>query len=359
MNNEEIEIKFGVLGNPGNLMDLMSTFGKVSDPKTDSLSNVYFDTDDQQLFKIGAGLRIRRGNGFAEQTLKLRGSNVGGVHLRSEYNVKIDEDAELPELSKFPEDALPETLDLPTINDALKPVCEIDFERRSFNFSTMDSLFEVAYDHGTISVEGEPVVPINEIEIELKETKRPQDEIILIFCSLITTLAEKDLPLVLEPFSKMHRASLIKDSRKGSIDFAQKSEISSLPSYILCLVKSFENLYGLFLSKRDPLVFSCCIASLRTLIKSLKFLRKSGLAAFNQGEREPVNYSHDLKVLINVLSKFAGKIAKLERLVTKCSLNNDRYTLSIIAENLRKLENNYKIFVIPLKLKVFLSMLIR
>ena len=239
MNNREIELKFGVLGNPGNLMDLMSTFGKVSEPKVDSLSNVYFDTADQKLFKIGAGVRIRKGNGFTEQTLKLRGSNVGGVHLRSEYNVPIDEEQELPELSKFPHEAFPEDFDPDGVSEVLKPVCEIDFDRHSFNFATMDSLFEVAYDHGTITVEGESVVPINEIEIELKDTKRPQEEIILIFCSLITTLAEKDLPLVLEPFSKMHRASLIRDSRKSSIDFAQKADFSSLPSYILSLIRVF------------------------------------------------------------------------------------------------------------------------
>ena len=46
--NREIEIKFGVLGRPENLMELFEAAGgKVSSPQADDLENVYFDTPDQ------------------------------------------------------------------------------------------------------------------------------------------------------------------------------------------------------------------------------------------------------------------------------------------------------------------------
>ena len=61
--NREVEIKFGVLGRPENLMKLFeSAGGTVSNPQTDVLENTYFDTPEQTLFKMGAGLRIRHGN---------------------------------------------------------------------------------------------------------------------------------------------------------------------------------------------------------------------------------------------------------------------------------------------------------
>ena len=50
MNNKEIEIKFGVLGDPENLMQILSSTGTVTGEHIDNLSNTYFDTEDQRLF---------------------------------------------------------------------------------------------------------------------------------------------------------------------------------------------------------------------------------------------------------------------------------------------------------------------
>ncbi|MCR5537203.1 MAG: CYTH domain-containing protein [Succinivibrio sp.] len=358
MRNKEIELKFGLLGQPQDLEQVMSTFGKVTHVQTDNLNNVYYDTQDNLLFKAGIGIRIRRGSTKCEQTLKLRGENLGGVHARGEYNLPCDPAQKVPDLHKFPQQVFPESFTLSEVQSLLKPVCEINFARHSFELQALDCVFEVAYDHGQIQVEGQESLPINELEIELIETSRQESEITLIFTTLISALAEHDLPLVLEPFSKMHRATLLRNNNRNHIEFAHKSELESFSSYILKLIKSFEDLYGLFILRHDPLVFGCVIATLHTLVKSLEILNSSGIAAFSEGEREPYNYKDNLKVIISVLRSFMSMAKKFESTVLYSSLYNNQDTLRHVTEDLRELEQQFKIYVIPLKLKVLLGMLI-
>ena len=82
----------------------------------------------------------------------------------------------------------------------LKAVCQIDFVRHSFDFEIANSTFEVCYDHGGIKMADGSLYPINELEVELKETTVADDEIVMLFSTLATLFAERGLPLVLEPF---------------------------------------------------------------------------------------------------------------------------------------------------------------
>ena len=85
MNNKEIELKFGYDGKADNLFETFSKIGNVSAESEQHLDNTYFDTDDKDLFALKAGLRIRRADTFTEQTLKVKGENIGGLHKRVEY----------------------------------------------------------------------------------------------------------------------------------------------------------------------------------------------------------------------------------------------------------------------------------
>lgn len=355
--NREIEIKFGVLGRPENLMELFEAAGgKVSSPQADDLENVYFDTPDQELFKIGAGLRIRHGKELSEQTMKLRGRNLGGIHSRKEFNIPIPRKLKVPELRRFPQDVFPDDFNLDEVQSKLHKACIIKFRRESFDFEIMDCLFEVSYDHGSIELANGGAYPINELEIELKRSDLPEASVMLVYNALVTIFAEQGVPLVLEPFSKMHRATVLIKGERNNVRFSNQS--TDLGTYIRSLVGTFENLYGLFLLKHDPLVFSYQNATLRTLCRALKTLLKQGRAAFYQDAREPVDYKADLKVMIKTLKHYEKRCRMFEKKISKSALVLDEFALSEIVDKLRRIENRCRLFVIPLKLRVLLSMLV-
>lgn len=356
--NREIEIKLGVLGRPESLSKSFASLGRVSNEKSDDLTNVYFDTEDEDLFKAGIGLRIRHGNTLSEQTLKLRGKNIGGLHSRREFNISIPRNTKIPKLAKFPKDAFPDGFDPEFEQSLLQPVCRISFTRESFDFEIMDSLFEVAYDHGSIDLDSGAPYPINELEVELKSTTRSEDSVMLIYNALVTTFAEMDLPLVMEPFSKMHRAQVLLRGNRNRVSFSDTQTRSDLVSYISNLLSTFDNLYGLFLLKHDPLVFSFQNATLRTLIRALKVLRKDAPPAFYKDEREPVSYDQELRVMIRTLNEYEKRCFDFEKKIAKTSLDFDEYELSVLVDKIRRIENDCQIYVIPLKLRVLLSMIV-
>lgn len=359
MNNKEVEIKFGVLGEPENLLRILSSMGKVTGERTENLSNTYFDTTDQRLFAVQAGVRIRRADTYTEQTLKVKGENIAGIHSRGEYNIPIPSDTKIPILSLFPKEAWGPDFDVKGVQAELKAVCQIDFVRHSFDFEIMNSTFEVCYDHGGIKMADGSLYPINELEVELKETTVADDEIVMLFSTLATLFAERGLPLVLEPFSKMHRATIVLQNRRNSLDFSNLSETTTLNDYILELIKCFERLYGLFLVKHDPLVFTYLNSTLYTMIRALKQLKKSGKAAFAQGEREPVNYLDDLKIIIKILKSLYKKSNVIEEKLTKLSLAHRDDKVQEQVEAMRKVECHYQAFLIPLKLRLLMSMLVK
>lgn len=356
--HREIEIKLGVLGRPDSLPEVFASLGKVSGERSDLLENTYFDTPDDDLFKAGIGLRIRHGKDFSEQTLKLRGKNQGGLHSRGEFNIPISRSAKLPRLAKFPSEVFPDGFDIDVEQHLLQPLCRISFTRESFDFEIMDSLFEVAYDHGSIDLDTGAPYPINELEVELKQTSRSEDSVMLIYNALVTTFAEKDLPLVMEPFSKMHRAQVLLRGKRNSVAFSDTQTSSDLVSYISNLLSTFDNLYGLFLLKHDPLVFSYQNSTLRTLIRALKVLRKDAPPAFYKDEREPVSYDQELRVIIRTLKEYERRCFDYEKKIAKTSLDFDEYELSVLVDKVRRIENDCQIYVIPLKLRVLLSMIV-
>ena len=162
----------------------------------------------------------------------------------------------------------------------------------------------------------------------------------------------------MEPFSKMHRAQVLLRGKRNSVAFSDTQTSSDLVSYISNLLSTFDNLYGLFLLKHDPLVFSYQNSTLRTLIRALKVLRKDAPPAFYKDEREPVSYDQELRVIIRTLKEYERRCFDYEKKIAKTSLDFDEYELSVLVDKVRRIENDCQIYVIPLKLRVLLSMIV-
>lgn len=370
MNNKEIELKFGFDGRADNLFEIFSRIGKVSSESVQNLDNTYFDTDDKDLFALKAGLRIRRADTFTEQTLKVKGENIGGLHKRVEYNLPIDDTAEVPNLLKFPKEAFPETFDVDAVQQKLKKVCHISFKRQLFNLSLLDSVFEVAYDNGFIEVgdmnNGSLVQhQLNELEIELKETTAKSEDLLNIFSILCTHLAANNLPLLLEPFSKMHRASLLQNSSNMSLNLSHfdtktagaSEDECKVTIYIRNLVASFEQLYGYFLISKDATVFNLMTSVLEELLLSLKLLKKKNLPAFIRGQNEPVSYKQDLQIIYRLIKNFYKVCSHAEKKFLNAKLNSKSKAIDDLFSLVRESEKQNRMFLIPLKLRLLLSLI--
>ncbi len=365
MNNKEIELKFGYDGKADNLFETFSKIGNVSAESEQHLDNTYFDTDDKDLFALKAGLRIRRADTFTEQTLKVKGENIGGLHKRVEYNLPLDDTAEVPNLLKFPKEAFPESFDVDSVQQKLKKVCHISFTRHLFNLFLLDSVFEVAYDRGFIEVNkigsDTPVqYPLNELEIELKETTAKGDDLLNIFSILCTHLATNNLPLLLEPFSKMHRAALLQNSSHMLLNlspFDTKSDATQVTEYIKNLVASFEQLYGYFIISKDITVFNLMTSVLEELLLSLKLLKKKNLPAFIRGQNEPVTYKQDLQIIYRLIKNFYKVCFHLKKKLLNAKLNGKDKAIEDLFKVVRESEKQNKMFLIPLKLRLLLSLI--
>lgn len=163
--NSEIELKFLAPGSC--LPHLIHLFQDLTvlQHETRELRNVYFDTPDRQLRKLGMGLRVRSCEGEHTQTLKTAGRVVGGLHERPEYNQGVS--GTRPELHRFEQLDWPESTDLNQLQELLIPVFATDFERQTWLLDLdNDTLVEVAYDRGELRAEPHQEV-ISEIELEL------------------------------------------------------------------------------------------------------------------------------------------------------------------------------------------------
>ena len=357
MDNKEIELKFGFDGDANNLTRIFKSMGTVLNETTLHLDNTYFDTDAKDLFALRAGLRIRHADDFSEQTLKVKGENIGGLHKRIEYNLPIDRNEKIPNLLKFPKEAFPEDYDLETLQSQLHSVCRIKFTRRLFNLELLDSTFEVAYDNGYIEVDREHKYPLNELEIELKKTSVKSEEILNLFSILCTQLATCNLPLLLEPFSKMHRASLLQNQAQPNLDLASFDPSLNLVDYITGIVKYFETLYGYFLIRRDPVILSHICNILESLLISLKYLKHRDFLAFITGQNEPVEYKKDLQIIIRLLKSFYKVCKHSHKKMLLLRLKQKEKGLDDCFNRIRESEKQNKIFLIPLKLRLLLSMI--
>lgn len=162
--NTEIELKF--LLSPELVSRLPALLARheicLHDQKT--LANTYFDTPSLALGRMKAGLRIRNQNGKLEQTVKLAGSQVGGLHQRPEYNVDLAEPQ--PDLARFPAQIWPADFVLAKVQADLQPLFSTDFLRQRWIVKFNETEIELAFDTGEVRA-GKEQDPIQELELEL------------------------------------------------------------------------------------------------------------------------------------------------------------------------------------------------
>ncbi|MBL0613748.1 inorganic triphosphatase [Aeromonas veronii] len=161
----EIEIKFFVARDiAADLSNLLNSF-EIKESSQQQLGNVYFDTPTLDLRRLDMGLRIRRCDAYAEQTIKCRGQAVGGLHARPEYNAPIGGD--LPTLNAFPAEIWPDVTERDRIQQQLVAQFSTDFLRRHWLIAFEGAEIELAWDQGEI-VGSQGSTTINELELELK-----------------------------------------------------------------------------------------------------------------------------------------------------------------------------------------------
>ncbi|AKA38289.1 adenylate cyclase [Yersinia ruckeri] len=162
----EIELKF--IATPAAIAALPDQIAswphEHSAPQT--LTNIYFETEDNRLREKDMGLRIRGCDDHFEMTIKAGGKVVGGLHQRPEYNVTIDKP--ILDLARFPAEIWPADWDIAALQAELKPLFQTNFMREKWVVTYKDSLIELALDQGTINA-NDLSEALHEVELELKQ----------------------------------------------------------------------------------------------------------------------------------------------------------------------------------------------
>src|SRR5690554_1158545 len=194
------------------LSQLLDSIAKAQGSR--QLNNAYFDTENTDLAKAKAALRIRENQGQYEQTLKTRGQSVAGMQQRGEWNWPISSNTlemewlqrgewnwpissntlEMEWLQqKDVQQQLPSNLQLAELHN----IFSTDFERQTWLYEHEKTIIEVAIDHGKV-IAGQYSQPLCECELELVSGNEQ------LLWQLAKTLGEK-VPLWLSDISKAER----------------------------------------------------------------------------------------------------------------------------------------------------------
>jgi inorganic triphosphatase YgiF len=185
-----------------------------SDAHTETLTSVYFDTDDQRLFGAGVFLRVRRVGDRHIQTIKT--VTPGHLFSRGEWEQEIEGPS--PDLGQAKDTALGSLSDR-DLGKKLKPVFETRVERRISRLQKNGSDIEVALDQGIIDT-GDRKTPVSELELEIKNGDPGE------LFRLARELSES-VPLQLAVKSKSERGyALLEGSDGNLIEKAVDLEIS-------------------------------------------------------------------------------------------------------------------------------------
>ncbi len=165
----EIELKF--IATPQTAVKLAATLSQWphQHEAARELTNIYYETSDNQLRRWDMGLRIRGVDQRYEMTLKTAGNTLGGLHQRPEYNVDLTQ----PQLdiAQLPAEIWPQDTDIAGLQQRLQPLFSTHFQRETWTVQAGDSEIEVAFDRGTVAA-GTESEPLLEVELELKRGTR-------------------------------------------------------------------------------------------------------------------------------------------------------------------------------------------
>ncbi|RUO76925.1 phosphate-binding protein [Idiomarina tyrosinivorans] len=164
--SQELELKLVIEpSRKSAVLELCRQLAKQQPEDCLSLANAYFDTDDLRLRQFDIGLRIRSQEDQKEQTVKLAGRVIGGLHERPEYNVKIDQ--KQPDLRLFDEQIWPEDFPLEDVQRELHCIFETDFTRHRWRIPSEQGVIELVFDQGTIHANDKQET-ICEVELEVQ-----------------------------------------------------------------------------------------------------------------------------------------------------------------------------------------------
>ncbi|MGO2074013.1 MAG: CYTH and CHAD domain-containing protein [Pseudoalteromonas sp.] len=170
----EIELKFLVSDAVVSLIPaLITQFAKtVTNKPSRSLQNAYYDTPSRELRALDIGFRTRCADSQCEQTIKLAGEVVGGLHQRPEFNLPIANAR--PDLLAFDTSIWPHGMQVNAIAENLYPIFSTNFIRRTWLVETdSGAKIEVVLDKGEVAASG-AMEPICELEIELMQGSRSE-----------------------------------------------------------------------------------------------------------------------------------------------------------------------------------------
>lgn len=137
----------------------------ILDERETTLGNTYFDTPEQYFALNQMGFRVRVKNHRYEMTLKTKGKIVGGLHIRPEYNLPLEN--EKPDFKRLVSHFNLQIEGSDQIAEALTPTFSTDFIRYQWLIEINQSQIEVVLDQGEVK---NPFgsEKICELEFELK-----------------------------------------------------------------------------------------------------------------------------------------------------------------------------------------------
>lgn len=168
----KIEVEFKLLGTP-EILDAIAASSLVGRYATlpcgvEELTNLYFDTPDFQLRRMGLTFRLRWNGADWLQTLKVGSEAVDGLFKRREWEQRIA--TSTPQIGVLPEG--PELTPVRDIFSKFEIAFTTRFRRRTFQISFTGPLEQattsltLSLDSGTI-VAGEKHMALAEVELEL------------------------------------------------------------------------------------------------------------------------------------------------------------------------------------------------
>lgn len=138
---------------------------RVLDESETALGNTYFDTPEQYFAQNQMGFRVRSKNQHYEMTLKTKGEIVGGLHIRPEYNLPLEN--EKPDFKRLISHFNLQIEQAEQISANLQPTFSTNFLRHQWLIEINQSQIEVVLDQGEVK---NPFgsEKICELEFELK-----------------------------------------------------------------------------------------------------------------------------------------------------------------------------------------------
>lgn len=163
----ENEIELKIMLDEQNIAPVNEWLAKqhILDERETTLGNTYFDTPEQYFAKHQMGFRVRVKNHRYEMTLKTKGKIVGGLHIRPEYNLPLEN--EKPDFKRLVSHFNLQIEGSDQIAEALTPTFSTDFIRYQWLIEINQSQIEVVLDQGEVK---NPFgsEKICELEFELK-----------------------------------------------------------------------------------------------------------------------------------------------------------------------------------------------